>query len=154
MENNRDNILTLMIAHHALLDVLFELFKSQLKNESPGLKDSLLEFKWETQKHFFVEERGIFDFLPMRTLGVFKTISQLKEEHITMLNQLQKILDFENFQDIPKGDLNSFHDLTESHRKLEEEELYPKLDKDLSPDKKKEIISKINEIPLTKRKSS
>ena len=143
-----DNILTLMVAHHALLDALFALFRDQIKDGAPNAKSSVAELRWETRKHFFVEENAIFDFVTMESYGVLSTINQLKDEHVTMLNDLKTFL--EKFPAIKSDELENFHSLLESHRKLEEENLYPKLDKELSQDQKKEIVKRINEIPLTK----
>jgi len=148
MTENKDNILNLMIAHHALLNALFILFRDQAAEKSPKTTVFLSELRWETQKHFFVEEKAIFDFVIMENYGVLATINQLKDEHLTMLNDLKKFED--SLAEATKEDLENFHNLMESHRKIEEGELYPKLDKELPPEQKAQIISRINEIPLTK----
>ena len=141
-----DNILNLMVAHHALLYTLFTLFRDELKDKSLKAKSTLSELRWETQKHFFVEEKAIFDFVIMENYGVLATINQLKDEHLTMLNDLRKFLD--NSLEATNEELDNFHNLMESHRKIEEGKLYPKLDKELPPEQKAQIISRINEIPL------
>jgi hemerythrin-like domain-containing protein len=143
-----ENILNLMVAHHALLDALFSLFRDQIKDGSPNAKSSLAELRWETKKHFFVEENAIFDFVTMESYGVLSTINQLKDEHITMLNDLKMFS--EKFPGIKSEEMDNFHNLLENHRVLEEKDLYPRLDKELSNEQKKEIVNKINEIPLTK----
>src|SRR3989344_4826781 len=143
-----DNILNLMVAHHALLYTLFTLFRDELKDKSLKAKSTLSELRWETQKHFFVEEKVIFDFIIMENYGVLATINQLKDEHLTMLNDLKRFED--SLAEATKEDLENFHNLIESHREIEEGELYPKLDKELPPEQKAQIISRINEIPLNK----
>jgi hypothetical protein len=148
MEENKSNILNLMVAHHALLDALFALFRDQIRDGSPSSRVSLSELIWETNKHFFVEERAIFDFVPLENYGVLGTINQLKDEHITMLNDLKKFA--EKLPEVKSEDMDNFHKSLESHRQVEEKDLYPKLDKELPEEQKKEIVARINEIPLTK----
>jgi iron-sulfur cluster repair protein YtfE (RIC family) len=143
-----DNILKLMVAHHALLNVLFELFKVEAKEKSSRVQASLSELAWETKKHFFAEENAVFDFIIMENYGVLEVINQLKDEHIEMLNQLKKFS--EKVPEISDEELEKFHALLESHREVEEKNLYPKLDKEMRPEQKQQIVARINEIPLTK----
>ena len=118
-----------------------------MKERSPEAITSLSELAWETKKHFFSEESAIFDFVTMENYGVLATINQLKDEHFVMLGDLKRFS--ENLPNIASEDLENFHNSIESHRKIEEEKLYPKLDKELSNEQKKLIVSRINEIPLT-----
>lgn len=141
-----DTILNLMIEHHALLEVLFDLFKAEAKDKSPGTDASLAEFTWEIKKHFFIEENAIFDYLPLKTLEVFKTMNHLRDEHITMLAELKDIS--EDLPEVKDENLENFHNLLEHHREIEEKELYPKLDKELRDEQKRQIISRINDIPI------
>jgi hemerythrin superfamily protein len=111
---------------------------------------SFAEFSWELKKHFFVEENAIFDFIPMKTFGVFETISHLKDEHLTMLVNLKKFSD--NLQEIRQEDIDNFGEMLQHHREEEEKELYPKLDNELGDEQKSQIMARINEIPVTKSK--
>ncbi len=98
---------------------------------------------------FFVEENAIFDFVKMENFGVLETINHLKDEHITMLLDLKRFS--EDFSEITASQIENFHNLLEHHREVEEKELYPKLDKELRSEQKRQIIDRINEIPLQKR---
>lgn len=141
-----DTILNLMVSHHALLEVLFKLFKDQANKKSEKASESLSELIWEIKKHFFTEENAIFDFLPMINYGVLETVNHLRDEHIEMLNDLKKFS--ENVLEISDEDLKRFSKLLENHRSTEEENLYPKLDKELREEKRKEVVFRINEIPI------
>ena len=141
-----DNILNLMVNHHALLEALFVLFRDEAKEKSPRTGATLGEFAWETKKHFFAEESAIFDYLPMESYGMLEVINQLKDEHIEMLSQLKKFA--ANLDELKDEDVESFSKLLEAHRKIEEINLYPKLDKELRDGQKVQIISRINEIPI------
>jgi hemerythrin superfamily protein len=141
-----DTILSLMINHHSLLEVLFESFKDESQHKTPTTGTTLSEFMWEMKKHFFAEESAIFDLPPLKIVGVWEIIKQLKKEHVIMLENLQSFSD--NLESIKEEDINNFHDLLENHRKIEELNLYPKLDENMLEAQKTQIISRINEIPM------
>lgn len=145
-----DTILNLMISHHALIDALFVGFKDEAKDKSPRTEAALAEFSWELKKHFFAEENAIFDYFPLKTFEVFEVISHLKDEHLMMLIDLKRISD--SLPEINERDIENFANLLEHHRQVEEKELYPKLDKDLREEQKKQIIHRIKEIPVIKQK--
>lgn len=141
-----DTILNLMISHHALIDALFSLFRDEVKEKSPRARASLAELEWELKKHWFAEENAIFDFLPLKNIEIWKTINHLKDEHLTMLNDLKKFA--ESLLEIKADEIENFYKLLEDHRATEEKDLYPKLDKELRDEQKAQIISRINEIPI------
>jgi len=140
-----DTILNLMISHHALLELLFEKFRDEVKGEEEKKAATLSELTWEMKKHFFAEEGAIFDFPPLKIMNVWPVVEQLKKEHIEMLEMLQNFSD--NLQNIKEGGIEDFHNLLESHRKIEELNLYPKIDKELLPEQKSQIITRVNQIP-------
>jgi iron-sulfur cluster repair protein YtfE (RIC family) len=146
MENA--TILTLMISHHALLDALYVLFHGQETDKSQGVETSLSELSWETKKHFFAEETAIFDHLPLKNIEIWNIINRLRDEHLQMVNMLNKFT--EDSPNVSEKEMEEFHNLMNSHREVEEKELYPRLDKELSDEQKRIIVSRINEIPLRK----
>lgn len=141
-----NSILNLMISHHALIDALFSLFRDEVREKSPRARTSLSELEWELKKHWFAEENAIFDFLPLKNIEIWKTINHLKDEHLTMLNDLKKFS--ESLLEIKYDEIENFYKLLEDHRATEEKDLYPKLDKELRDEQKAQIISRINEIPI------
>lgn len=141
------NILSLMLNHHALLWTLFVAFKDDAKENSTNTSASLAEFVWETKKHFFTEENAIFDYLPLKSMDVLKTINQLKDEHLKMLSMLEKISN--SLGEIDMVGVDKFHYLLEGHREIEEKKLYPKLDKELGKLQRHQIVLRIEQIPLS-----
>ena len=142
------NILNLMVSHHALLDALSGLFRDEVRDNSPTVEKSLTELSWELKKHFFTEENAIFDFIPLKNIDIWKTMNTLKDEHLAMMDSLKDFA--EKLPDISEADLDAFYELLSEHREVEEHELYPRIDKDLSAEHKHQIIVRINEIPITK----
>jgi len=142
----KDNLSGLMISHHALIGMLFTLLKEELKEKSQTAGSTFSEFTWEIKKHFFTEENAIFDYLPLKSMEIFKNMNHLRDEHLIMLNLLKNFSD--NFPNITGEQMEEFSNLLENHREFEEQTLYPKLDKEMREEQRKEIISRINEIPI------
>jgi len=142
------NILNIMVSHHNLLEILFASFRDEVKTNSQRTERSLSELIWETKKHFFAEENAIFNFPPLKIIGVWEIVKHLKGEHVIMLEKLQNFLD--NFEDIKDQDMDDFHNILENHRKIEEADLYPKLDEGMTASQKTQIILRLNEIPIKK----
>jgi hemerythrin-like domain-containing protein len=142
----KDNLSGLMISHHALIGMLFTLLKEELREKSQTAGSTFSELVWEIKKHFFTEENAIFDYLPLRGVDIFKTINHLRDEHLAMLNILKNFSD--NFPKITNEQIEEFSNLLETHREVEEQILYPKLDKEIREEQKEEIISRINEITI------
>jgi Hemerythrin HHE cation binding domain len=141
-----ENILDLMVSHHTLIETMFVVFRDEARQNSPEKEASLSELAWEVKKHFFTEENAIFNLPQIKDMGVFKIIEQLKKEHIIMLSSLERFS--KNLPDINNDEMEEFHKLLESHRKIEEVALYPKLDKELQESQKKQVIFRIDEIPI------
>jgi len=142
-----DNILEIMVSHHALLETLFSVWQEEIEKSIGNPKASLGQLQWEMEKHFFVEENAIFDFTRWQNSVIAEMVDHLKKDHHNMLESLKGF-----FTDSAKidGAISAFSKILKQHRQLEEKELYPKLDEELTESQKQEIISHINEIPLKK----
>jgi hemerythrin-like domain-containing protein len=143
-----EKIANLMIDQHALIEALFFVFKDEAKEKSKDLENCFSDFSWEIKKHFFVEERAIFDYLPWSDPTISATIKQLEGEHVKMISELAKMA--EDLTKVSQGEIESFYKLLKGHREMEEKSLYPVLDKKLSKAQKEQIVSHINEIPIIK----
>lgn len=145
---NSNAITEIMIGDHALIEVLFMVFKENLNKDIESARKSFDEFKWELQKHIFVEEKVIFRFCDSSGSEICKTVQGLMKDHDTMLEMLNNA---EN--DLAAGnetDVSGFQELLTNHRNIEEKILYPKLDQQLSETQKEIVVARINEIPLKK----
>ena len=146
----QETILSLMLNHHALIETMFAVFRDDAKAKSKRTSASLSELTWEMQKHFFVEESAIFNIplMQLKEIGVFTIITQLRKEHVIMLKSLKYFAD--NLETTTGDDIEEFFNLLDNHRKIEEINLYPRLDKQLLANQKENIIERIDEIPITK----
>ena len=102
-------------------------------------------FEWELEKHFFAEEKAIFtSYDPDNIIEGYKMVPTLIKDHTEILNTIRTLR-----RDILKRRPLDFNHLTESlieHKKFEEEEVYPKLDQELTEEQKSKIIDRITQI--------
>ncbi|MFH1209391.1 MAG: hemerythrin domain-containing protein [archaeon] len=130
-------IRTIMLKNHNKIGGLFNTFKRALNDRDKEFD----KFKWELEKHFFIEENVIFSNLNVNNRVI---ASNLIEEHKTML----KMLDSIKSSLADKKKLDSFESLMNKHRGFEDSEFYPALDKELSAKEKKELIDKVNNVKM------
>lgn len=144
-ENN--GLLRLMVAHHGLIDALLVIFKDSLTDREKALK-AFDDFRWQTEKHFFTEEKVNFRFIFANQEELYKIVQHLIEEHSQMLGMLGRIET--QLQDGKKVEMDALADFLQKHRRTEEQMLYPKMEELLSDYQKEIIIKRINEVVLEK----
>ena len=138
-------ILDLMVRDHGRLIVLLnEVEKNIIKEAEKAIK-AFDSFEWALEKHIFTEEKAIFTaYQPDNVTTGFKMLPNLVKEHNEILNQLRVMR-----RDVLSGrtsDFRGFKELLLKHKGFEEEELYPKIDQELSNKDKQGIINRIQEI--------
>ena len=142
---NDNRLLKLMIAHHGLIEALLAAFKDSLSDLEKAPK-ALNNLSWQTEKHFFIEEKINFRFVFYNQENLYKITKHLIEEHSQILGMLKKIEG--QLQKKKKIELNALSGLLREHRETEEKILYPKMDELLSQYQKDLMIEKINEVVL------
>jgi hemerythrin superfamily protein len=141
-----NQILSRMVKDHCKIEKLLDKLKEDLDKEFEILEKSFKKYEWELEKHLFVEEKAIFtSYSPENVSEGYKMLPEIKIQHNFILNKLY------NWRNDVKNKkiINDFYDFKKfliSHRKYEENEVYPKLDEELNDDQKKQIIDRINEI--------
>jgi len=108
--------------------------------ETPDL-DNLNMFRWEFEKHVFVEENAIF--------CLFKDSNEKNSEIMKILDDhevlLKMLVTYENAisRSIRMG-FDGFCQLLSEHKDYEDDIIYPRLDKNLTESEKKDIINNIS----------
>ncbi len=145
---NSNTITEIMIGDHALIELLLMSFRDVLDKNDESAEKLFEEFRWELEKHIFVEETVIFK--PCSRLGseICNIAITLSKEHGIMLDALNKLRDDLAVKN--KIDISKFQELLTAHRNVEEKNLYPKLDEELTKLEKEMIVARINEIPIGK----
>ena len=138
-----------MVIHHGLLEALLTVFKDELGKSSQRAAETLDNFQWEFEKHIFGEEKVIFRLCKQQEPEICELVKKMEGEHTVMLNILEELkksdLTVEN-----EAKAKKFYDFLVRHREVEENELYPRMDQELSDEVKEDIISRIDEIPIKK----
>ena len=138
-------ILDLMVKDHSKIIRLLNDVEKHLKQDTISLMNAFDKFEWALEKHIFTEEKAIFtSYNPTNILEGYKMVPELIKEHNEILNNI-RVLRKDLIKHRP-GDFNTFATILQNHRSFEEENLYPKLDQELSDSQKMMIISKITEI--------
>lgn len=141
-----NRLLSLMVAHHGLIETLLVVFKDSL-SQPVEAKKNFANFKWQVEKHFFVEEKIPFRFIFSEEEQLYELVKKLLEEHSQLLGMIGRVE-----MQLEKGeavDMLGLQDLLTKHRKIEEQSLYPKLADMLSQEQRGLIIKRINEIALS-----
>ncbi len=127
----------LMYRNHCLLEKFLKDLEIDL-----GM-DKFNKFKWELEKHFFMEEKAIFQSIDDAKAAAM--VADVNKQHI----QIMKLLDEIEINMAIEGneaDLSKLKTLLITHKDYEDQTLYPKLDEVLSDDQKQKIIARIKEM--------
>ena len=131
-------ITTLMLKEHELLNKLLEEFESSHKIEI------FKKFKEKVEKHFFIEEKVIFDIYLKQNKDQQYNVLDLIKDHKDLLWQIKKMEDM-----LPKNQNPPLEELKHTlldHTNFENEFFYPDLDNELDKDKKQLILEGTKEL--------
>lgn len=138
-------ILDLMIKDHGRLIALLNKVEKTLNQEAEIAIKAFDSFEWALEKHIFTEEKAIFtSYQPDNVNTGFQMLPNLVKEHNEILNRL-RVMRREVLSD-HTSDFHGFKELLLKHKGFEEEQLYPKIDQELSEQDKQTIINRIQEI--------
>jgi iron-sulfur cluster repair protein YtfE (RIC family) len=140
----KDSIESLMMREHADIHYLLCAFDSELDASAKTPKEKFNGFKWALEKHFFVEEKAIFQISDKIVGERVTDIFDLMKEHGEILEVVKNIE--EAVEQNMKPDIADLKARLLKHARFEDVVFYPKLDELLDENKKKEIIEKIKEI--------
>jgi len=125
-----------MKKEHKKIDEMIEEF------ELNRTKGSFDKFKWNLEKHFFVEEKVIFSV--SNSGGSEEDNFRILRDHQDILGQVKRIEDaLVSGEDFDVGDLKA---ALVVHAKFEDEDFYPRLDEELSEDLKGVVFDRAGEI--------
>ncbi|MEF8846846.1 MAG: hemerythrin domain-containing protein [Candidatus Paceibacterota bacterium] len=135
--------------HHKIIDALFEGFENEVGGEREKVVEVFERFKWELQKHIFLEEKAIFSFCQKCYIGEDKVTDIAADMVKTHDEILEKLNDLENELILEDDfDVSELKDLLLKHEKEEDSKLYPVLDERLDSLHKKIVIKKVKEFPI------
>jgi hypothetical protein len=139
-------ITLLMLQHHAIVNKFLSNFEKTSEKEMQKMKDSFKIFKWNLEKHFFIEETNFFTVADKDSKTEMAQLKNLLKDHkdlMIIINDLN-----EDVINSKKPTTTILRELLFAHERRETDSFYPMLDKRLSEKDKKEIIKKVSDITL------
>ena len=140
----QQTITQIMIKEHAKIDRIFEEFETSLETNFEESKQLFKDFKWNLEKHFFIEEKVIFHIYNSATEKESEEIMNLLKDHKDLQWRINRIENssIANMKPI----LQELKIILKSHVGLENNIFYPKLDSELDEKSKALILEKTEEI--------
>lgn len=140
----QDKIKELMLKDHERIKKILVGFEQLVRDNPREAKGNFNKFKWNLEKHFFVEEKAVFIISDSIEGQEVDEIFELLQEHgriIELLNELEDSLD-----EGDPGNIKELGDTLRRHAHYEDITFYPKLESSLNEDQRKEICDRIKEI--------
>ena len=128
-----------MVKDHLYLARLLNTVKESVGK--PELMRVFDDFKWDLEKHFFMEEKAIFIFWDSKDEN--DIMFDLMKEHEDILKRVKEVE--QELKDGKEVDFFALQTMIIDHKDKEESEFYPKLDEDLTDEQKEIIRSRILE---------
>jgi len=133
-----------MLGEHENILKMLDDFQKSSNNSPKELEKTFSKFKWNLEKHFFIEEKVIFHiYNSPKEIENFDILSLLKE-HKDILWIINSIED-----DFPKNfnsQIEELKKILKAHATFENEYFYPRLDEELNEEQKQLILERIEEI--------
>ena len=135
----------LMLEEHKRLNKFLDILERDL-DDYEKTKINFNKLKWNLEKHFFTEEKVIFNMFMQISDQETSDTFNLLSDHVKIM-QLIKQIEKELSKKI-KPKIHILKEMLITHKDFEDEDFYPKLDQRLTSDQKKEISNRIKEIIL------
>jgi len=136
-------IQTLMLKEHERLNKFLEQLEKEI-DYYDKTKLNFSKFKWNLEKHFFVEEKVIFSMFVSisgkETTDTFRLLS----DHVKIVGMINDLED--KLKRKIRPNLSRLKEVLITHKDFENGYFYPMLDERLTLDQKKQISIRIQEI--------
>jgi len=133
-----------MISEHERISEMLEEVNLAIYEDNSKISEAFNRFKWNMEKHLFIEEKAIFQLLNNISGMEIGDTFRLMEEHGRIIALIKKIE--EDFKTRDYSAIQKLMALLEEHSDFENQTFYPTLDKKLEDQKKQEILERVNEI--------
>ena len=135
-----------MLKHHAIVNKLLLDFEKVPENDTYEFVKLFNLFKWNLNKHMFIEEENIFPVSDRNNKKEMNELKNLLKDHKDIREIVENL--YEEILDERKPNAQILRELLMTHEKREVESFYPLLDSRLSEEKKKDILEKVKEVKL------
>jgi len=136
--SGRGELTKVMVKHHGKIEKALRDFEESVGSDCAGKLFN--DFKWELEKHFFVEERAILTYYNPEDEESNAMKTTVLDDHRMILDELKGV---ERGLGTGSDGLEDFKVHLREHAHFEDAVLYPKMDADLEPEEKDEMLSRI-----------
>ena len=140
----QEKIASLMLKEHGRLNSFLVDFNRLLEKDLLLAEKALDKFKWNLEKHFFLEEKVIFDISSSIANEEVSEIFDLMKQHGEIMAELKDIE--KNLQNRIKPKSEKLFSLIKEHADYEDSVFYPKLDEKLTENQKNYVVERVKEI--------
>jgi len=129
--------------HEKLRDMLSECLEN-IEHQPIISQEFFIKFKWNLEKHFFIEEKIIFSNPAVENSEHTEEIEEIFEDHKEILGIIK---DIENDKThLNKSKIEKLAEIITKHAQFEDEDFYPRLDEILTLEQKHAIILESHKI--------
>lgn len=139
-------ITLLMLKHHGIINGFLGDFEKVSEDDPDELKGTFNIFKWNLEKHVFVEEKNIFTIADKTNKLEMMQLKNLLKDHKDIMVVVDNIS--EDINDGRKPNVKILRDILFAHEGREIENFYPLLDNRLSAEDKNDLVQRVNDIVL------
>ena len=141
-------ITSAMFNHHKVINEILLDFEKISDDDTKKVADVFSVFKWNLDKHLFIEEENIFPVADKNNAQEVKELNNLLKDH----SDIKKVI--ENFlEDVRSGvkpNTMILREMLFAHEAREIESFYPLLDKRLSVSEKAKILQNVKDVKLSR----
>ena len=134
-----------ILEQHAIINNLLMEFE-QVKEDRISIINLFNSFKWNLDKHMFIEEQNFFPIANNNDRIEMAQLNNLMKDHRDIREIISNLA--EDVSDGIKPNVVIFKELLLKHEEREIKSFYPLLDARLSLEKKKEIIDNLRDVKL------
>ncbi len=135
-----------MLKHHIIINKLLFDFEKIPEEDTYNIVKLFNIFKWNLNKHIFVEEQNIFSVADKNNKTELKQLQNLLNDHRDIEGIINNLYDEVLYRRKPNTSI--LRELLFAHEGREIESFYPLLDKRLSDETKKDILKRLKDIKL------
>lgn len=138
-------IIDLMVRDHGKIISLLNNVEKALEQPTVEKMKVFHQLEWTVEKHLFTEEKALFTFYdPENVTAGYKMMPQLIQEHNDITNRL-RVMRRKLLEQNPV-DFQGLKNVLMQHKQFEEDQVYPKLDQELTEEQKTIIMSRMKEL--------
>jgi hemerythrin-like domain-containing protein len=136
----KKQIFNSMMEEHKLIENLLSGFETLHYQNSTNAKKLFEAFSWNIEKHIFFEEKMIYSIYPIWNANM-EGMFEILQDHGDILNLIKKI----KTSHFTQEDVETLKNTLKEHFELEEEVLYPQLEKILNKQQKEDFLDRATE---------